>query len=61
MEAAVRASISTPVLEGGVLTVEMTWTWLGLSVRVTEMCERGRGWQRGMSAEVCLAARMPAS
>src|ERR1700678_1323931 len=59
MEAAVSASISTPV--GPVVaTVAKICTPLGAISTVTSAKLRGSGWHMGISEEVCLAAWMPA-
>lgn len=62
-DAAVSASISTPVrASGGVRAVADIRTDAegGSRTRSTETDERGTEWQSGMSELVCFAARMPA-
>src|SRR5882757_3677307 len=59
-DAAVRASISTPVL--AVVAAEAVMaTPLFVTVVITSMKVRGSGWHIGMSSDVFLAAWMPAT
>src|ERR1039457_4239367 len=62
MLTAVRASISTPVCAAIFAEAVMTMRSrvLGMA-KSTSQCVRGRGWHRGMSSPVFLAARMPAN
>src|SRR3984957_6701 len=59
MEAAVRASISTPVL--AVVAIEAVMaTPLFVTVVITSINVSGSGWHMGMSSDVRLAAWIPA-
>src|ERR1700756_5058441 len=59
-DAAVRASISTPVLAVVAAEAVMT-TPLSVTVVITSMNVSGSGWHIGISSDVFLAAWMPAT